>query len=47
MGQEQPGKGRGVRWEGKLIYNRIYNDQSSGSRFIPVLFEGGEPAHMG
>src|SRR5512135_3302407 len=31
LGQEPPGKGRGVRWEGTLIYNRIYNDQPSGS----------------
>ena len=46
MGQEQPGKGLGVRWEGSLIYNRIYNDKPSGSRFIPVLFEGGEPAQI-
>ena len=46
LGQEQPGKGLGVRWEGSLIYNRIYNDKPSGSRFIPVLFEGGEPAHI-
>lgn len=46
LGQEQPGKGLGVRWEGSLIYNRIYNDQSSGSRFIPVLLEGGEFAHI-
>jgi hypothetical protein len=40
MGQEQPGKGLGVRWEGSLIYNRIYNDAPSGSRFIPILLEG-------
>ena len=46
MRQEQAGTGLGVRWEGSLIYNRIYNDKSSGSRFIPVLFEGGEPAHI-
>src|SRR5271157_1114745 len=46
MGQEQPGKGLGVRWEGGLIYNRIYNDKASGSRFIPILLEGGEPAHI-
>ena len=46
MGQEQPGKGLGVRWEGNLIYNRIYNDEPSGSRFIPVLLEGGEFAHI-
>ncbi|MBV8126537.1 MAG: toll/interleukin-1 receptor domain-containing protein, partial [Planctomycetaceae bacterium] len=25
MGREEPGKGHGVRWEGSLIYNRIYN----------------------
>ena len=46
LGQEQPGKGLGVRWEGNLIRNRIYNDKPSGSRFIPVLLEGGEPAHI-
>jgi len=46
LGQEQPGKGLGVRWEGNLIYNRIYNDKPSGSRFIPVLLEGGEPAQI-
>ena len=46
LGQEPPGKGLGVRWEGRLIYNRIYNDKPSGSRFIPILFEGGEPAHI-
>jgi hypothetical protein len=44
MGKEQPGKGLGVRWEGNSIYNRIYNDPPSGSRFIPVLLERSEPA---
>ena len=37
MGLEEPGKGFGVRWEGSLIYNRIYNDKPSASRFIPIL----------
>ena len=46
LGQEPPGKGLGGRWEGNLIRNRIYNDKPSGSRFIPVLLEGGEPAHI-
>ena len=46
LGQEPPGKGLGVRWEGNLIRNRIYNDKPSGSRFIPVLLEGGEPAQI-
>src|SRR5271166_2457060 len=47
MGREEPGKGLGVRWEGSLIYNRIYNDKPSGSRFIPILLRpGSEPAHI-
>ena len=27
MGREESGKGLGVRWEGGLIYNRIYHDK--------------------
>jgi len=47
MGREEPGKGLGVRWEGSMIYNRIYNDRPSGSRFIPILLRpGSEPAHI-
>ena len=46
MGLEEPGKGLGVRWEGNLIYNRIYHDKPSGSRFIPILLPGSEPAHI-
>ena len=50
MGLEESGKGLGVDWEGNLIYNkiysRIYHDQPSGSRFIPILLPGSEPAHI-
>ena len=50
MGQEEPGKGLGVDWEGNLIYNAIYhrirNNQPSGSRFIPLLLPDSEPAHI-
>ncbi|HMB06043.1 MAG TPA: SEFIR domain-containing protein, partial [Isosphaeraceae bacterium] len=46
MSEEEPGLGLGVRWEGKLIYNRIYHDQPSGSRFIPILLPGSELAHI-
>ena len=47
MGLEEPGKGFGVRWEGSLIYNRIYNDKPSASRFIPILLLPDlEPAHI-
>ena len=34
MGQEEPGRGLGVRWEGSLIYNRIMNGPPSGGRFM-------------
>jgi hypothetical protein len=50
MGLEDPGKGLGGDWEGNLIYNTIYsrieNDQPSGSRFIPILLPGSEPAQI-
>jgi SEFIR domain-containing protein len=47
LGQEEPGKGIGVRWIGSLIYNRIYHDKPSGSRFIPILLlPDSEPAHI-
>jgi len=46
MSEEEPGLGLGVRWEGKLIYNRIYHDKPSGLRFIPILLPGSEPAHI-
>ena len=45
-GKEKPGEGLGVRWEGKSIYNRIYNDKPSGSRFIPILLPGSKVADI-
>ena len=41
MGEEEPGKGLGVKWEGNLIYQHIYNADTENTRFIPVLFENG------
>jgi|SRR6516162_764161 hypothetical protein len=38
MGQETPGKGHGVAWEGHLIYNHIYGAGSRNTKFIPVVF---------
>jgi hypothetical protein len=46
MGQAPPGEGLGVRWEGSLIYSRIYNDKPSGARFIPVLLKGSQRDHI-
>jgi hypothetical protein len=45
MAEEAAGTGLGVRWEGKLIDNRIYTDTPSGSRYIPILPDGGSPVH--
>jgi tetratricopeptide (TPR) repeat protein len=42
MGEEKPGTGHGVAWESTLIYQYIYNEGTSNTRFIPVLLEGGD-----
>src|SRR5438132_7154560 len=42
MGEEETGKGLGVRWEGSLIYQHLYTAGTLNRRFIPVLLEGGE-----
>jgi tetratricopeptide (TPR) repeat protein len=39
MGDEEPDKGHGVAWESTLIYQYIYNEGASNTRFIPVLLE--------
>jgi WD40 repeat protein len=46
MGEERPGKGLGVRWEGDLIYQSIYSAGTIDTKFIPVLFEDGSPSHI-
>jgi hypothetical protein len=43
MGEDDPDKGLGVKWEGNLIYQYIYNAGSKNSKFIPVLFD---PLHQ-
>lgn len=39
MGDETPGVGLGVRWEGNLVYQHFYDAGSSNSKFIPVVLE--------
>lgn len=46
MLQEPPGTGLGVKWEGSLIFNHLYQAETINSRFIPVLFEGGRAEHI-
>jgi SEFIR domain-containing protein/NB-ARC domain-containing protein len=45
-GQEKPGEGRGATWEGRLIYQKIYDSDSKNEKLIPVLFQDGDPAHI-
>lgn len=46
LGEEEPSKGLGVRWEGHLIYQHLYDLGTVNHRFVPVLLEGGDPAHI-
>jgi hypothetical protein len=38
--REQPDRGYGVIWEGRIIYNILYLQKLTADKFIPVLFEG-------
>lgn len=39
IGDDVPGTGLGVRWEGHLVYQYFYDDGTLNTRFIPVLFD--------
>lgn len=45
-GEEIPEKGHGVRWEGHLTYQDLYNAGTLNTRFIPVLLESGKFEHI-
>jgi hypothetical protein len=45
-GDEEPGVGHGVLWEGRLIKQHLYNAGSASRKFIPVLFANGSNAHV-
>lgn len=45
-GHEAPGLGRGVDWEGAIITQAIYDQRSASTRFIPVLFDAADAAHI-
>lgn len=45
LGKVKPTEGLGVRWEGKLVYQHLYNDGAN-SKFIPVLLANGKPEHI-
>src|SRR5689334_1975386 len=45
-GQEEPGKGLGVRHEGVVISAELYNRQSEAAKFIPVVFSATDAVHI-
>lgn len=45
-GQEAPGVGKGVDWEGGAITQELYDSKSLNTRFIPVVFEPADTAHI-
>jgi tetratricopeptide (TPR) repeat protein len=42
MGEEEKGKGLGVKWESTISYQSIYDADSANTRFIPIFFESGK-----
>ncbi|MBD2124751.1 GUN4 domain-containing protein [Trichocoleus sp. FACHB-262] len=45
-GDEEPGFGRGVTWEGTIIRQNLYNDQLRNTKFIPVVFSSQNLVHV-
>jgi hypothetical protein len=45
-GNEEPGIGLGIAWEGNLIYNHIYNAGSRNTKFIPVVFDAAHAIYV-
>ena len=42
-GDETPGEGRGVTWEGYVITQELYDSQGTNTKFIPITFAPGDP----
>lgn len=38
MGKTSTGVGKGVKWEGNIIYQHLYNNEALNEKFIPVVF---------
>lgn len=45
-GQEVPGKGKGVDWEGAVITQSLYDARSVSTKFVPVLFAGTDEPYV-
>ena len=45
-GQEEPGRGQGVTWEGAVISQELYDAQVNSTKFIPVTFSAEDGEHI-
>ncbi len=45
-GAEEPGKGRGVTWEGAIINQNLYDAQGKNAKYIPVVFSSDDLEHI-
>lgn len=45
-GSEVEGVGNGIKWEGGLIYQHLYNAGGKNAKFIPVVFEKDSQQHI-
>ena len=46
MGITEPGVGRGVKWESKIILQNLYNNDSLNNKYIPVIFDHDDAKHV-
>ncbi|OQX13491.1 MAG: hypothetical protein BWK73_11960 [Thiothrix lacustris] len=44
--EEEKGKGLGVKWEGSLIFNILYRNETFNTKFIPLVFDAENKAHI-
>lgn len=45
-GREEHGKGLGVKWEGAIITDELYRNETVNKRFIPIVFTDADAAHV-
>lgn len=45
-GREEPGKGKGVDWEGALVIQELYDSRSRTLKFVPVLFSAADARYI-
>jgi len=46
MGRESPDRGMGVKWEGNLIYQHLYNRGADNHKFVPVVMRHSDRAFI-